>query len=289
MTPPPPTKLRKLIYSYFIESTGILEVFGAFWKSYVLTDDVIKLNRVEDGVLIDLLKGAIEEAFPRPVSKITPDLELLRYNAYWRLYGYTIKGKENFPKPLSYNKDFNKTFESIMYEIFQGILDKGITIEKLAHPNALAELLDNLQKMLRDKTFNQIEDIAGQWSVALFNLLELLKNPILIKVRLGIRADGIYKRLQALADKLKVSIPKETHYLIELADIMDAFLTRVEDEPEWNYKLAVKLFDDEDTFKEISSAWFQVTGKDFLADALSRRRSISPTAKAPNVGYSTYI
>ena len=44
-----------------------------------------------------------------------------------------------------YNKEFNKLFEGIMYEIFQGILDKGITIEKLSNPNALAEMLDNLQ------------------------------------------------------------------------------------------------------------------------------------------------
>jgi hypothetical protein len=278
---------HKLIYSYFIESTGILEVFAALWKSYLLTDDVIKLNKQEDAKLIELLKENIEYAFPRPVSKITPDLELLRYNAYWRLYGYTIKGKENFPKVPSYNKDFNKTFESIMYEIFQGILDKGITIEKLANPNALAELLDNLQKMLRDKTYNQVEDIAGQWGLALEGLLALLEKDELIKTRLGIRATGKYKRLQALADMLKISIPKETLYLLQLAGRMEAFLTQVEDTPEWNFTNASALFDKEDMVKEISSAWYQVAGRDFLADALSRRRSISPTAKVPQFAFST--
>lgn len=183
-----PTVKHKLIYSYFVESTGIVEVFAALWKAYLLTDDIVKLNRNEDIVLMERIKEVIEFAFPKPVSNITPDLEQLRYNAYWRLYGYTIKGKENFPKVSSYNKDFNKLLESIMYEIFQIILDKGISIEKLGNPNALAELLDNLQKLLLNRPYNEIEDISTYWYLAFTGLLSLLDDDQLMKTRLGITA-----------------------------------------------------------------------------------------------------
>jgi len=182
--PPPPLEKRHLIYAYFIESTGIVEFFRTLFRSYFLTDDILKLNRAEDLVLIEHLKEVIEIVYPRPVSKITPDLEELRYNAYWRLFGYTIKGKENsFPKVPAYNKEFNKLFEGIMYEIFQGILDKGITIEKLSNPNALAELLDNLQKLLRNRTYNEIEDLGSYWAAAFNSLRELLDNDALMKHR----------------------------------------------------------------------------------------------------------
>ena len=139
----------------------------------------------------------------------------LRYNAYWRLYGYTIRGKENrFVKVSSYNKEFNKLIEGIMYEIFQGILDKGITIEKLSNPNALAEMLDNLQKLLRNRTYNEIEDIASHWAVAFESLLVLLDDDNLMRDRLNIRSVSRYQRLIELGEKLKVPVAKETLYLL---------------------------------------------------------------------------
>jgi hypothetical protein len=286
--PFPDTKLhRQLIYSYFIESTGIVEVFRALFASYFTTDDILKLNRKEDLVLIERLKEVVAFVYPRPVSSITPDLEELRYNAYWRMYGYTIRGKENrFVKVSSYNKDFNKLFEGIMYEIFQGILDKGITIEKLSNPNALAEMLDNLQKLLRNRTYNEIEDIASHWAVAFESLLVLLDDDNLMRDRLNIRSVSRYQRLIELGEKLKVPVAKETLYLLALAKRMEAFLLQVDETETWGSTEATALFNQEDSFKEISSAWYQITGRDFLADALSRRRPVSPTAKLPPTPYS---
>ena len=284
---PVPTAKRHLIYSYFIESTGIVEVFRALFTSYFSTDDILKLNRDEDLMLIESLKEVIANVYPRPISTIVPDLEELRYNAYWRLFGYTIKGKENrFAKVPSYNKDFNKLFEGIMYEIFQGILDKGITIEKLSNPNALAEMLDNLQKLLRNRTYNEIEDIASHWAVAFHSLLVKLDDDKLMRDRLNIRSLGRYQRLIELGEKLRVPVAKETLYLLLLAERMEAFLIQVEETPQWDFANATALFNQEDAFKEISSAWYQITGRDFLADALSRRRPVSPYAKLPPTPYS---
>src|SRR5215216_2707412 len=245
----PPYEKRHLIFSYFIECTGIVEVFRALFASYFSTDDILKLNRQEDVALIEKLKEVVAFVYPKSVSTITPDLEELRYNAYWRLFGYNIKGKENrFVKVASYNKEFNKLFEAIMYEIFQGILDKGITIEKLSNPNALAELLDNPQKLLRNRTYNEIEDIASHWAVAFESLLVLLDDDKLMRDRLNIRSVGRYQRLIELGEKLKVPVAKETLYLFLLAIRMEAFLTHVEITDDWDFAKATALFNQEDSF-----------------------------------------
>ena len=67
---------------------------------------------------------------------------------------------------------------------------------------------------------------------------------------------------------------------------MEAFLLQVDETETWGSAEATALFNQEDSFKEISSAWYQITGRDFLADALSRRRPVSPTAKLPPTPYS---
>ena len=104
--------------------------------------------------------------------------------------------------------------------------------------------------------------------------------------RLNIRSVSRYQRLIELGEKLKVPVAKETLYLLLLAERMEAFLIQVEETEEWDFAKATALFNQEDSFKEISSAWYQITGRDFLADALSRRRPVSPSAKLPPIPYS---
>jgi len=148
-------------------------------------------------------------------------------------------------------------------------------------------MLDNLQKLLINRTYNEIQDIASHWAVAFESLLLLLDDNHLMQDRLNIRSLSRYQRLIELGEKLKVPVAKESLYLFNLATRMEAFLTLIEDPNiTWLSSNASTLFDDEASFKEISSAWYQITGRDFLADALSRRRAMSPTAKLPPVPYS---
>jgi hypothetical protein len=103
--------------------------------------------------------------------------------------------------------------------------------------------------------------------------MALLDKKESMETRLGIRAIGYAPLLPSLADILKVSIPTETPYLLQLANNMETFLTEVEkDKKVWDYSIALTLFGREDIFKEISSAWYQVTARDFLAGALIRHR-----------------
>lgn len=63
--PNPNYKRRHLIFSYFVESSGIVEIFRALFSSYFTTDDVIKLNHREDFPLIERLKEVVAFVYPR--------------------------------------------------------------------------------------------------------------------------------------------------------------------------------------------------------------------------------
>jgi len=282
-----------LIWSYFVESTGIVEVFRALFKSYLESDDMLKLNHADDSVMINRIKESINNNFPIPSSSISPDPEGLRYNAYWRLFGYVIHGKESILtpelKPSSSNMDFNSNLEKILYEIFQIILDKDITIEKLGNPSGLALLLNDLGKQLHNRTYNQIEDVAEYWYLNFKALREFIKDDDLMVKRLNVRSTGEDQRLIELGERLKVPVALKTVYLFVLAEQMQNFLKKIEDTTAisgtgWDSTTATMLSDPHPEFgfdlQEIDNAWFQVTGKDPKADAIAARRG--PTAVVPH-------
>ena len=275
-----PLRRNHLIYSYFIESTGIVEVFRKLFTSFLLDDEILMLNVQEDSDLIRRIKENIKDVYSKSSSSIAPDPDKVRRNAYWRLFGYTLRGKGTFPNGsrysgVRYNAEFNKTFESVMVQIFQIILDKGITLERLGNANALAELLDNLKRQLVGRTYNTIEDISQDFAFKFYSLITLLGNNKLMIDRLSIRSNDPTRRLIELGKKLKVPVAKESSYLFLLASRMNIFLRMVEEEPEWTPQKAKNMVSsdkDEVFFKEIQNAWYQVTGKDFLAEAMKARR-----------------
>ena len=271
---------RHLIYAYFVESTGIVEVFRALFDSYLKSDEFLKLNRRDDLLLIELLKDTIREVYAKSASTIAPDPAQLRLAAYWRLFGYEIQMKPNFPKTANYNADFNKNFEDAMYEIFQGILDQNQQILKLGNPAAVAELLNNLRRQLVNRTYNEIEDVAESSALLMARLLGLLDNNRLIVERLGIRADTRERRLLELGEKLRVPVAKQTPYVFIFAQRMETFLKRVEDAV-WTRANAEQLYTNPaevQFFREIAIAWYQVTGKDFQAEALKARQTARTAA-----------
>jgi hypothetical protein len=245
----------------------------------LLDDEIFKLNVQEDSDLINRIKKNIKEMYSKSSSSITPDPDKVRRNAYWRLFGYTLKGKGTFPKGsrysgVRYNAEFNKTFESVMVHIFQIILDKGITLERLGNANALAELLDNLKRQMVGRTYNTIEDISQDFAFKFYSLITLLGDNKLMLERLRIRSEDPTRRLIELGKKLKVPVAKESSYFFLLASRMNIFLRKVEEEPDWTPQKAKDMASsdiDEVFFREIQSAWYQVTGKDFLAEAMKAR------------------
>lgn len=274
-----PQKKRHLIYAYYMENTGIIEVFRTLLKSYFVTDDILKLNLQDDNVLIQLLKEAAQIVFPIAFSSITRELdpELLRYNAYHRLFGYVVKGKVNFPKSTSFNSQYHQLFDGIMINIAHGILDQQIAIERLANPSNLSELLVDLRELLVNRTFNEIEYHSNYWASSIDKLLSLLDNDALMQNRLNIRSYGRDRRLIELGEKLRTPAARQTIYLFSLALRMESFLLQVE-RTDWDINQAAALYNSATFFKDIFGAYFMVTGTDYLQLALSVRRRTDTTA-----------
>jgi hypothetical protein len=128
--------------------------------------------------------------------------------------------------------------------------------------------------MLNNRKYNEIEDISIYYDSAFGSLISLLNNDELMQHRLNIRSEGEHRRLIELGEKYGVPVAKDSLYLFQLALYMKIFLTWVE-ETTWTPQLAASLADEQFFFKEISNAWYQITGRDFLAEALKTRRAVS--------------
>ena len=269
----PRPKGNHLIYSYFIESTGIVSVFSKLLTSFFVDDRHLKLNKKDDDVLIELLKETANEVFPRPVSIITPPLIDLLHNAYYRMFGYTVKGFETFPKPENYNSEFNTTLNQFGYNVFQMILDKGITTEQLGSPHATAELANTLRKQMEARLFNTIEHLANDSAIKLYRLIELLQNKRLMIERLGIRLESLSRTLIELGEKFGAPVAKETGDLFLLAGRFNTLLTAIQSR-DWTSTLAESFVTNENVlfFKALESSWSHVTGKSWMTQALQARR-----------------
>jgi hypothetical protein len=285
---PGPYVSPHLIYSYYVESTGIREIFETLFRSYLLSDEYLKLNYQTDAPLMTEIAAITNLLFPKPLSSITPDLTSLRHNAYWRLFGEKFLKYQPFRSrtekwSCGSNTDFEKTLNDILYNIAQGILDKGITIEKIANPHALATLLNDLKQQLLNRTYNDIYAISNYWMCVFGRLRGLLGNTQLgnqLMGKLAISATDEKGRLIQLAEKLNLPIDLEkpdalkgpgstesrmhvfkehlsqSVAFFQLADRMTAFLIQVEN-TNWDSTNAAGLYNDpqsEIRFKEIMSA-----------------------------------
>jgi hypothetical protein len=264
-----------LIYSYFVESTGIYSVFSKLLSSFYIDEKYLKLNKDGDDDLIELLKETANEVFPKPASSITPPLPELRYNAYFRLFGYTIKGNETFPRPENYNSEFNKTLNEFGTALFTLILDKGITSERLGSPHTVAELANAIRKQMEVRTYNTIRHIADDSAIKSYRLIELLQNEKLMVERLGIRSETLARTLIELGEKVKAPVAKESSDLFLLAGLTNTLLLQLQSR-DWTSNLVENLVNDENTlfFKALESSWSHVTGVSWMAQAMKSRRKL---------------
>ncbi len=274
-----------LTFSYFLESTGLVEVFRALFKSYLQTDEILKLDskNKEDEKLIEKLDEVIQYVYPIEHSSIAHDIgiEQLRYNAYWRLYGYTIKGKDTgFSKVSSSYTEFNKDFETIIINILEGIFFRDITtLPNISNSEAVADLLYTFTNTINNHTYNKIPYITQYWGNAIYSLLILLDDNHLFNDRLSLVSKGRDQRLMDLGIKLNIPVASTCNFFFILADQIEQFFMLIEN-IDWSTNnpdrsnVAANLFEKENEglFKGIANSWKQVTvTKDLVSEALKEK------------------
>jgi hypothetical protein len=270
-----------LIYSYFLERTGIDELFKFIITNYYVSDDLLKLDSNLDQNLIAWIRLTAQTLAPKSDSLLVQTPEELRLNAYWRLYGLVIPGKEKgFVKSEPHNSQFIARFERILIEIFKIIFDTGITTVKLGDPSRLELELNYLKNEYVSRKFNEMDFIANYWWFIYSRLRAIVEDPTpsspnlegvkLFKEKLGIESNGFDQRLIATGEKLKIPIAKQTKSLLFLAESIEDFLQRIVTS-NIDLAFAVSEAGKVDHYKRVASAYKEVTEKDIPAETARLR------------------
>lgn len=238
--PSPSTEWHHLIYAYMMESTAIVQIFER-----VLTE---VLNSERCGILSHeshMWVRNTEELFYREsppfaiyavTSQLRPDLEAVRKNAYYRMFGLDLpsgaSGDSNYIKPESSNLEFISTLEEFLREAWIGI--ENVQNTSGANPTdnqAVANLARRLSDMLRDRRQNgnlSREEFFVVAMMSWFHLTVEFNSPIVV----DLRADGTSpeERLKRIGDKVMLPAHPKSDSYFQIAEAMSALLTVIENQ-----------------------------------------------------------
>jgi len=192
---------------------------------------------------MDSLNEITETVFRLPNSSIDGDIEQQRLNAYNRMFGLKVKGKEGLVISNDYNKDFIPIFRNVMVNIFKGIRDYRDPLNvRVANPDLLSGYLNNLNDNINNNIINDVNRDTQEWFIAFESLLALVENPQFRTV-LGITSaiQDIGEYAVNIGIKMGESLPNLNIYL-ELGRLMGWFLTEVQTRGRWNGNMAEVLY-----------------------------------------------
>jgi hypothetical protein len=252
-----------LIWTHYIHSTNIYNVMRRVLREFLTSNARFSLTPVEDAKEIDLLLETMNLVYPAPPSPLIGEFgyEQLLLNMLQRVFGIDNK-MLRFPRSQMYNSGFKLLLESIFLNIAQAIWSKGSTFQLLRDPGALLEGLISLKEMLLPAQTNTVEKVNRFWADSLIKLLTLLDNRKLMVEKIGIVASGRDKMLYELGTKFGFQMPNNILWRFDLANYLNTFLLQVEG-TEWDVNLAETLYDSDNFFKLLFSAYSIVERRDF--------------------------
>lgn len=229
-----------LIYAYMIENTRIYDIFRRVLYEF--------LHGEKLGVpIVDSqhwLRNTEELFFKEPasffiysvISYIRPDLGATRRNAYYRMFGMDLNhGRDDQPgypyvKADAANKDFVKTFEEFLMEVWIGITNVTNTSGANPTDNAtIARLANELHDMLRTRRESgnlSREEFFFVSMMSWFHLSLEFNSPIVIALRAEASSED--QRLFKIAERVNLPAHAKTFDFFKLADPMSRILTQIE-------------------------------------------------------------
>ena len=272
---------NNIIYSYFIASTKIQDVFYELFGSFVYEDVILNLNPNNDASLIQKLESTMNTVFPNSRSIIPINYIKNLKNVVWRVLGSSIPGmEEDTDKVESHNEEFIPTLQAIIENVVAGMMDNPNVPLKLDNPSALVNDLNMLKTQLSNRTNNLVNRTADFWADSFDKLIVLLQDPELNRafninnITTGTNMETLATRLMRVAEKVGLSIPKTSESFFVLAEKMGIFIARVED-TYWDIDKAKELYKDTDNlFHDISHHWGRITGRKIYEQALAIRSSV---------------
>ncbi|MEW5727096.1 MAG: hypothetical protein AB1918_04645 [Pseudomonadota bacterium] len=272
-----------LIYAYCLESTKIIEVFAKAIELYARDEGLGVPDRATQAWL-----ETTEALFFRPppphsvmalASSARPDIQVIRRNAYVRLFGmdlgYLLKeGRPLPPPPVSaVNKDFVPTFFRFLEECWAGIINR----ENKSGPNTssaitMAELATKMYNMFHDRRrwgALEREEFVAVSTLAWFHMAVESNDTAIVKA-LDAQASTTAQRLKKIADRVGVPVPERNDAFIDLARPLSTLFRCIEAGDYNDAAHAGALFLEAglaNDLEYIISKWHQATGQDAKAAA----------------------
>jgi hypothetical protein len=282
-----------LIYAYMIENTGVFEVFRKIILQY---RDEEKLGAPQEKTQ-NWLRNT-EELFFKDTSpfyilsltsQIRPDMNAIRRNAYYRMFGMDLNHGTSDNKPYPYrktdeaNKQFIETLEKFLTETWMGITNLFNYIGQNPTDNAaIAFLAQKLQDMLltrRQRGILSREEFVAVAAASWFHM-SLYTNQLTIIQDLRSYGQSPGERLQKIAQLAGVSIHAKTQAFFDLAIPLSYLLCYIEEFPSdytntrFSPADAPYFYSDPDMIiwiEQIIINWSIVTGRD-LKERVIRTR-----------------
>jgi hypothetical protein len=235
-----------LIYAFLIESTGVFEIFAEVLRRYGVGETLETLTPGGHRWV-----RATEELFFRDpplfsvasvVSRLRPDIRVLRRNAYWRMFGLDL------PHPIpsrwvmapdqawkqdtgsAVNTGFSEKWSELLRQIWLGFENRVNT----SGPNAtdgeyvafLAKALKDMLNMRRKGGLLAREEFVHVATMSWFHLTLESDTPIVTDLKA--QAESAEERLANVAQRVGMSPAPRSREFFQLADRMSGLLRAIE-------------------------------------------------------------
>ena len=277
-----------LIYAYFIENTGVIEVFRRIISEHFIDEKL----PVPDTPASEWIH-ATEDLFFRDTSyfpilnissEIRPDKSAIRRNAYYRMFGFdldhTMEPGRNFSKATAANAGFVINLEHLLREAWIGRMHVGSFD---ADPTDVAEmsrtwtLLSEMLRTRKEGTRLVREEFVAVAMMSWFDLTLSYNTPAVRWLRAT--AESSTERLARIASLVGLRPnPRARHYF-DLAPRMSILLRTIEANPAPFPADVQALYSGgvlSDTVAEITNLWSLARGTNLKAvPSATDRRLVS--------------
>lgn len=289
-----------LIYAYLIENTRLLEIFRRVVNEYLHGERLevpsavtqLWLRSTEALYFRDLPSGSIAAI----TSRIRPDPEATRRNAYYRMFGVDLNhgaeggGAYPYLRPTASNTGFIAVFEDFLREVWLASENytntSGINTKDDA---AIATYARDMQDMLTTRRrFGNLarEEFAIVSMLSWFHLTLETDNSVVTDLKAS--AGSPEERLRKIGERVGLAPHARSESFFQLAPRMSVLLSKLE-HGDYNSSAAVSVLYADPTagppnqvrrdMLDIINQWSAATGRDMKA----RRTTVTPRTSVPPV------
>jgi hypothetical protein len=273
-----------LIYAYMIENTRIYEIFRRVIWEYTHGERLGIPQRDASHQWIRTTEELFyKDASPfspyNLISRIRPDIEASRRNAYYRMFGMDLNhGREGGPtypyeKPPAANREFASTIVEFLREFWRAISNaRNVLADNQTDVQAILDLSLRLQNMLNarrggDPTRPNLarDEFVAVSTMSWFHLSVLFNTPIVSD--LLATGPSPEERLRLIGERVGVPSHGRSHSYFIIAPLISTLLTEIErgdldTVPEIESRSAAGPNPSRDDLTKVITHWSMITGRD---------------------------